>query len=341
MTWRDGVHLTNTPIWCDARRRRDVCFVSSADRVGRTGHGQLIATPLTLALLGASGGGHLGVPLHRRFTLGTTRLELIASGRGPGAAALVVDVEGKPVVYAGAVRTASAPGLETAEVRECHAVVVSAPYGKREHKFAPLASAVDATLEHARRELAAGRRPALLVETVLDALEVAICFARAGIPIAAGRPIRDAAQRASSALADTLAEANARAARDAELRGASRKHAKKTEPATNGHAPDTRIAIGAFGKEPRALLWLARDRSGLARTLGSLPHSTTLLSATYDSDADHHFAWANAAGRDDLLAWIESTRAAEVYVTGACAEDIAKKIGAKVIGPPQQMALFG
>ena len=54
VSWRDGVHLTGTPIWCDARRRRDVCFVSSADRVGRAGHGQLIGTPITLALVGAT-----------------------------------------------------------------------------------------------------------------------------------------------------------------------------------------------------------------------------------------------------------------------------------------------
>src|SRR5262245_47485879 len=106
VTWRDGVHLTGTPVWCDARRRRDVCFVSSADRVGRAGHGQLIATPLTLALLDARGGGHLGVPLHRRFTLGTLRLELLASGRGAGAAALHVDAASGPrVLYAGAIRT--------------------------------------------------------------------------------------------------------------------------------------------------------------------------------------------------------------------------------------------
>src|SRR5262252_5360605 len=93
VTWRDGVHLTSTPIWCDARRRRDVCFVSSADRVGATGHGQLIATPTTLALIGKRGRsqtGHLAVPLHRPFTLGTLRLELIGSARGPGAAALNV-----------------------------------------------------------------------------------------------------------------------------------------------------------------------------------------------------------------------------------------------------------
>ena len=95
VTWRDGVHLTGTPIWCDARRRRDICFVSSADRVGRTGHGQLIGSPTTLALLSAKGDGHLAVPLRQRFTLGTLRLELIPSGRGLGAAALHVDAVGR------------------------------------------------------------------------------------------------------------------------------------------------------------------------------------------------------------------------------------------------------
>jgi len=83
VSWRDGIHLTGTPIWCDARRRRDVCFVSAADRVGRAGHGQLIATPATLALIGASAEeGHLAVPVPRPFTLGTPRLQPIPAGRG-------------------------------------------------------------------------------------------------------------------------------------------------------------------------------------------------------------------------------------------------------------------
>src|SRR5687767_15843485 len=81
VSWRDGVHLTGTSIWCDALRRRDVCFVSAADRVGRLAHGQLIATPTTIALLGASPGAHLAVPVRKPFTLGTQRLELIPSGR--------------------------------------------------------------------------------------------------------------------------------------------------------------------------------------------------------------------------------------------------------------------
>lgn len=303
VTWRDGVHVTGTPMWCDARRRRDVCFVSSADRVGRAGHGQLIATPLTLALLGASGaslgGGHLGVPRHRRFTLGTVRLELIASGRGPGAAALYLDLAGKTVLYAGAIRThaIAAAGVDAAEVRACDAVVVAAPYGKPAHAFAPLAQTIESTLAWAAGELAAGRRPVLLVDTALDGLEVAMCLADAGIAIAGARPIRDAAQRACALDAVALAS--------------------------------TKLQIAAPGKEPRATIWLARDPSGLAKALGEHAHTTRA-------------SWPTAAGRAELLAWIESANAREVFVTGACADDIASAIGprARVVGPPHQMTLF-
>ncbi|MBA3501406.1 MAG: hypothetical protein H0T65_13665 [Deltaproteobacteria bacterium] len=296
MTWRDGVHLTETPIWCDARRRRDICFVSSADRVGRTGHGQLIGSPLTLALLGTSGGGHLGVPRHRRFTLGTVRLELIASGRGPGGAALFVDITGKTVLYAGAIRThaIAAAGVDAAEVRAVDAVVVAAPNGG---ELEPLGETIDKTLEWAARELAAGRRPVILVDTALDGLEVAMCLAHVGVAIAAARPIREAAQRAASLDAVALAA--------------------------------TKLQIASPGKEPRAVVWLARDGAGLAKAMGE--HAFTTMPS-----------WPNAAGRSELLAWIESTNAREVFVTGAAAEDIARTVGtrAKVLGPPHQMTLF-
>lgn len=295
VTWRDGVHLTGTPIWCDARRRRDVCFVSSAERVGKTGHGQLIGSPLTLALLGATGGGHLAVPLRRRFTLGTLRLELIDSARGPGATALYVDIAGRPILYAGAIRAG-------AEVRACDALVVSAPYGKPEHAFPPLAAVIEQTVAWTAAELAAGRRPVLLVETALDGLEVALELARAGIAIAASRPIREAAQRAGQA-------------------------------ATTLHLADQPLLVAAPGKEPRAIVWLAHDRDGAARAARGAAFTVSRVVER---------GWVHGAGRRELLAWIESANAREVYVTGACAEDIASTLGprARAIGPPQQMTLF-
>jgi len=318
VTWRDGAHLTGSPIWCDARRRRDVCFVSSADRVGRAGHGQLIGTPLTLALLGARGGGHLAVPLHRRFTLGTVRLELVASGRGLGAAALHVDIAGKTVLYAGVVRSVrggSVP-IEAAEVRTSNAVVVAAPYGEERHRFPPLADTIARTTDWVKTELAADRRPVLFVDTALDGLEVATCLHAAGIAVAGGRPIRDAARRAGELL-DDGADAN--------------------EMAPSG--------IAAPGRELRAVVWLDGDRAGLARALADRLHRTALVSGRAlegSADTDAAFAWSNASDREQLLEWIEGTSAREVFVTGACAEAIAAVLGprARVIGPPHQMTLF-
>jgi len=238
VTWRDGVHLTGTPIWCDARRRRDICFVSSVDRVGRTGHGQLIGSPITLALLAARGDGHLAVPLRQRFTLGTLRLELIPSGRGLGAAALHVDAVGRTVLYAGPVRTIASSSYEAAEVRACDALVIDAPLGEVGHELEAL-------------EDVAGREPAVMI----------------------------------------------------------RVEGERTRTAD---------------REARALV------------------SYRAIDPAAAAGFDAAFAWPFVAGRTQLLAWIEQTRAREVFVTGAYAEAIAETLGARarVLGPPRQMALF-
>jgi putative mRNA 3-end processing factor len=335
VTWRDGVHLTGTPIWCDARRRRDICFLSSADRVGRTGHGQLIGTSLTLALLGARDVGHLAVPLRQRFTLGTLRLELIPSGRGFGAAALHVDIAGKTVLYAGAVRTTAGGVGDAAELRTCDAVVVAAPYGEPHHRFPPLGEAIAATIGWTHAQLAAGRRPVLLVDSLLDGLEVASRLAAEGIAVAGGRALREAGQR----IADLVASPQRVGGAIAIGSTISPRSLRAPEPGSG--IP----AIPAPGRDPRAIVWLDADRAGLARSLGDRPFATALVSARAPGGAaryDAGFGWAAAADRAQLLGWIEATGARDVFVTGACAEAIAGALGprARVIGPPHQMPLF-
>ena len=335
VTWRDGVHLTGTPIWCDARRRRDVCFLSSADRVGRTGHGQLIGTSITLALLGARDLGHLAVPLRQRFTLGTLRLELVPSGRGFGAAALHVDIAGKTVLYAGAVRTTAGGVGDAAELRACDAVVVAAPYGEPHHRFPPLGDAIAATIGWTRAQLAAGRRPVLLVDSVLDGLEVASRLAAEGIAVAGGRALREAGQRIADLVPSPQRVAGAIAI------GSTISPRSLLAPDPGSGIP----AIAAPGRDPRAIVWLDADRDGLARSLGDRAFATALVSARAQGGAtryDAGFGWATAADRAQLLGWIEATGARDVFVTGACAEAIAGALRprARVIGPPHQMPLF-
>jgi hypothetical protein len=104
-------------------------------------------------------------------------------------------------------------------------------------------------------------------------------------------------------------------------------------------------AIATPGREPRAVVWLEAERSGLARALADKPTATALVSARALAGSaadDAAFVWASAADRAQLLGWIEATSAREVFVTGPCAEAIVSALGgrARLIGPPQQMSLF-
>jgi hypothetical protein len=289
VAWRDGVHLTGTPIWCDARRRRDVCFASSADRVATTGHGQLIATPTTLALVGAAAdAGNLAVPLRKPFTLGTLRLELLASGRCLGAALLHVDARGRTALYAGPIR------VPDADVRVCDALVVAAPFGEKHHAFRPLAEVAERVIAWVRAERAAKQVPIAVVDTPLDGVEVATALAGAGFAIAAGKSIRDAAAR----------------------------------------LPE--LGVRFVVKDADVIVGTERDRlkaapKALVSSRAIDPHAYAL-----------GFAWPFATGRAELLAWIEQTRAKDIFVTGPCAETIVAALGprARVLGPPTQMTLF-
>jgi len=308
VTWRDGIHLTGTPLWCDARRRRDVCFVSSAERVGRAGHGQLIGTRETIALLDTGGiSGHLAAPLLKRFTLGTQRLELIASGRGPGAAALCVDTGDRTVLYAGGVRCDPVPhaGIIAGDVRRCDTLVVHAVYGERGDEFPKLATVVAQTIAWVQTTLASGKRPILLVDSIIDGLEVATALARHDL-------------RQMDVDKDLL-EAVARVG-----------------------APVMRTPFRAA--DPRPVVWLDAGRAKLPKRIRDTPLATALVSGRARGFAgyDAGFVWPSAAGRKALLGWIESTTAREVYVTGPCADAIATALGprARVIGPPRQMHLF-
>jgi len=242
---------------------------AGAELGGAADHGQLIATPQTLALIGAK--GQLGVPLHKPFTLGTLRLELIPSGRGFGAAALHVDMGRHSVLYAGAIRGA--------DVRAADAVVVASPLAEPpEHVDSP---------RDAAGKLAAWARdaasPVVVVDSVLDGVTVAGALADAGLAVAGTRSLRDAAVRAE---------------------------------------------LPAIAAKGDVLIKVEGDRV-------RLPAGHT---ARHVGPA----TWPLVASDRELLAWIEQTRASQVFLTGAGAERIAGAIGprARVLGPPRQMSLF-
>jgi putative mRNA 3-end processing factor len=317
VTWRDGIHITGTAIWCDARRARDVCFVSAADRPVRASHGQLIATRETLVQLASASGDHLAVPYRRPFTLGTVRLELVPTGHTLGSAALWVEHDGRRLLYAGAIAGGLHVGLgEPAELRTCDALVIDARYGRIEHRFPPATDSARALVEWARA-IAADRVAIVLVTSPGKGLDVAAELARAGLPVVAHRAIHHATQRLRAA---GIAPAGLEVRRP-----------------------------GATVRPGNALVWLARDRGRLDAVAAPATRAIALASglatepeAVAELGVDAAFAWSSSADRDGLLGLIRASGASQVFVTGRCAPELVEAVGglARVIGPPRQMGLF-
>ena len=307
VSWRDGVHVLGTAVWCDARRARAVCFVSSADRTGRAGHGQLIATAETLALLGAHGDSHLAAPTGRPFTLGTVRLELVRSGWSVGAAALLVD-SGHRVLYAGAVAPGGSGLGGAAELRRCDTLVVAAPYGATHHAFTGSAGDV---IEFARGAIAAGAVPVVLVTSALKGLDAVAALDGAGVACAGHRAVVEAARRLATAGPELSVKRTVARGRALVWLVSDK---ARLSAALGGARAKLALASG-----------LAVERD-LVRELG----------------VDVAIPWSAAADRAALLDYIGRSGAAEVAVTGAYADEIVAAVGphARRLGPHRQMTLF-
>lgn len=320
VAWQSGIHICGTPIWCDARRPRDVCFVSCAHAAGASRHGQLIATAPTLALLGpdaGAGSARLSVPYAHPFTLGSIRIELLRSGHALGSAALLTNVAGQRFLYAGAVNPHGGGLGGTAEVRPCDVLIIDATYGHPRYAFPPVEREVAGARAFALEVTAAGGVAVLLVSSPSKGLDVMGRLSdETQLGFAAHWSIHEAARRL-----------------------------RRLDP--------TLPAVRRWSGRPPAgkvLLWPAEQRQALGTLPG--PSRVALVSGQAMEPAlvsalavDTAFAWSNQADCDEILAYIEQSGAQTVFATSHHAEDLARSATSagrtvRALGPPRQMPLF-
>jgi putative mRNA 3-end processing factor len=328
VVWRGGVHITSTPIWCDARRARELCFVSRADRVQASQHGQIIATAETLAILARQGrrpaaASELSVPLGRPFSLGTLRMELFRSGSAIGAASLSVDLGDLRVVYAGTVNPRGGGLGGAADQRSGSVLVIDAHYGDPRFRFPSVDEAVSETEALCRRVAAAGGALVLLVTSALKGLDVAHRLDGAGVrsqcELVAHRSIHHAAQKLRTAGLE---------------------------------APTVRRFAASRVQPGQVLLWPAGRRQPLDRVGMPGGSEVALLSgaaiereALARARAAHGIAWSGQADYPALRRYIEDSGASSVHLLGRFAEGMAAELAgrglvARPLGPPVQMSLF-
>jgi putative mRNA 3-end processing factor len=307
--WRDGVHLTATQLWCDAPRRRDLCFISAFDAVEPTRHGQLLATAPTLALLrgqrrGAIADSELGVPVARPFSLGELRLELFATGRALGSAGLRVEGPDLSVIYAGAVNPAGTPLSGDCDVRSADTLIVSGQYGHPRFAFPPIADAIAELASRIEAVTARGGACLLEIESPSIAVELACALA----------PRRLVGHRRFVSLART-----------------ARQLGRPIPP------------IGGLRKvvRPGQLVLWPRGRTPAPE----LPRGGEVILCSGAAIDHGGVAISDRADWPSLLGFIEQTRATRVMITGRLEPELAEElrrrgVEASPLGPPEQLILF-
>jgi putative mRNA 3-end processing factor len=319
--WREGVHILDTPIWCDALHTREVCFVSNAGVPEAHRHRQIIATADTVALLARSARKRaqstLTPPFARPFSLGELRVELYPSGFMRGAASLVVDVRGERVAYAGAIAPAIRQPDWPGQVRPCDVLIVDASYAHPRFRFAPPALLAGQVEAFVRETLAESGTPVLLVPPLTLAMKLLEQLG-AQVPLVANRTIFEAATRLR-ALAPEL--------------------------------PPLRRMDGS-PRPGEAVLWPISQRGGKGLSLVKKPRFALVDASAVDAAAmvraraDAAFAWSDRGGHDDLVDYAGQCGARHVFAVGG-GDDVAEALaplgarGVRVeaVGPPAQLAL--
>lgn len=306
--WREGVHITKTPIWCDARRTREACFVSHAEIPEARRHKQVIATEVTIALLGGKLRA-LTAPYGRPFNLGKARLELFPSGAMVGAASLLVDAEQR-IVYAGAVdpRPGRVPG--PAEMRGCDVLVLDATYGHARFSFPPAADVLARVRAWVDERAAAGDTPVLLADPLGVGLDLVAALG-ADYRVRVQRGVHEAARKLP-ALGFPLPPVS-------RFSGTPGPGEVVIWPPSGRHAP----AIARIARARVALVG-----AGEAERAG----------------AEVAFPLVGAADFAALVELVEKTGAKVVYLLGGPGPELyealaARGVDARPLGPPEQLAL--
>ena len=306
VTWEHGVRVAGTPVWCDARHRQALCFVSSAAAWPARGHGEIVTTETTLRLAtgptGTEPPAAVTPPLASPFHLGNVRLELIRSGFMPGAASLLIEAGARRVLYAGPV------GAEH-EVRKADAVVLDASVPDvttpADDTWRALLAWIDA------------RPPTEGCVVFVDPWTIGPELARR---------LDDVPMRAHGDIARNF---DALRAAGLDVPAVTRTRGRPSRGAVTLWPVFARPSDRQRGPAAIASAWAgdaaARERLGVK--------------------AEAAFALGDRLTGDELVGYASATGASQVYLTGG-GEQLAGRLGAKVshverLGPPEQLHFFG
>lgn len=314
-----GIHLTDSILWCDADRRRDLVFLSHAhsDYIGK--NRRILATDKTVKILTRASGkvDALTSPYRRRFTLGPLSLEMHPAGHVLGSAQLLIERGGRRIVYSCDVSTRPTSTVEKAKPVACDVLALPATYGLPIYKFPPREEVVERIKKFIERCFEEHATPVLFAEQIGLSQELMSSLGQAGFKLRVHGSIYDVA-KIYRELGVTLP--------------GSRRF-------SGTPSRDEVVIFPPILRKDAAIRKLKKFKSAIVSGRAVEP------GFAFTQRVDEAFPLANCADHDELLAFIKETGAQEIYLTEGYMEEFATEL--RAIGyrafpvlPPQQLKLF-
>jgi putative mRNA 3-end processing factor len=315
-----GVHLADSILWCDADRRKDLCFLSHAhvDLMGK--NRRLLVTDKTAKILTRGTGKieALTSPYRRPFTLGPLELEMHPSGHVLGAAQLLIQRDGRRVVYTSDVNPRKTATAEQGTPVPCDVLAIPATYGAPMYRFPPREEVLHALTAFVERSLEDKATPVLFANPIGTAQELMSVLGKAGYRLRVHRAIYDVA-KVYRELGLTL--------------------------------PNSRRFQGTPAKDEVVIFPPILRRHASVRKLRK-PRTAVVSGRAVDpawvhsQKVDAAFPLSDTADFKELLGFIEATGAREIYLVDGHIEPLSahlrERLGVRVYSlvRPKQLALF-
>ncbi len=317
--YNGGVHLSDSILWCDTDRRRDLCFISHAhaDFVGK--NRRILATEKTVKLLSRGSGkiDALTSPFRHGFSLGQLELELYPAGHVLGSAQLLITRGNRRLVYTSDVNVRQSATAERGAPVPCDVLVIPATYGHPMYRFPSREEVVSHIRAFVDNCINDRSTPVLIADSVGNAQELMHILGKAGYRMRVHRSIYDVA-KVYRELGVTLSGVR-------RFQGAPAKDEIVIfPPILRGHA-----SIRKLRKYKTAMI------TGRALDQGFV----------YRHRVDEAFPLADSADHDELISFVEETGASQIYLSEGYVEEFSEELRnrglqAYPLVPPEQLSLF-
>ena len=317
--WLDGVHVSNSIIWCDSNRKGGLNFLASSVSAESRRDRRIITSEETLKIAGRGKGKLEALTPNwgQQLTLGELKLTLFPSGHVLGAAQLLIEKGTQRIVYAHDVCTRSSETHVSGKPIACDVLAIPATFGSRLHRFPAREEVLTDIRLFVQRCLEDKATPVLIANQIGVAQNLIAYLGHLGFKLKVHRSIY----------------AVAKVYEDVGVKLPPFK--KFTKAVVKGEV----LIIPPILRQHESVTRLKDARTALVSPKAIDP------AYVYQMRVFAAFPLSNTADSKELLDFVKLTEARDVYLTGGYVDEFGEKLqnlGFRVhrLMAPQQLSLF-